>query len=276
VICSDAIREGIVFTAKPVRRLLLQTPRAERRIAGRAVLFGGTENFGHILTDFLSKFSTAWPRDEIDHILLSSKCHRAAADFLRKLGFADVSIVRQRENEVLRVEHLIAPSLTHRFPELPVDYVAWLRRQFMMMPPAGAARKRIAISRRGAVGRHFANAEEMHAVYSDFGIEEVDFSALSLDDQLVLLGSAELLLGAGGAGTAGALFVAADCLVVELRDPSWSSMTGQYPRALKAMGHRYRVLKCASLPIRTPTGGVDMTLNVPISALRALLAEELR
>ena len=272
VICTDSIRKAIAYSGNPIRRLLLHMPRMERHIAGRALLFGGNSNFSHLLNDFLSKVAAYRQRESVDYVILSNDCHAAAAEFLVKLGFPAGTLIRQRENEVLRVDHLVVPSLAHRFPDLPVEHVKWLRTQFSARCSAGSSRRRLAISRRGALGRNVENTAELECVFADYGIEEVGFAGRPVDEQLEILASAELIIGAAGGGSAGFFFVPTDCLIVELRFPYFQAFAEQYGKVLTAIGYRYHLLECAWTPLQSLTGA-DGNLHVPVDRLRSVLTE---
>lgn len=76
-------------------------------------------------------------------------------------------------------------------------------------------RRRLWVSRRGAVRRPFAHEERLIAIAAAHGFEEVLSERLTVADQLALFASAEAIGGLHGAGLANAAYMAPGGLVVE-------------------------------------------------------------
>lgn len=276
VICTDSLRFAINAGA-PVRHLLLNLPREERHVPGDALLFGGNPNFGHIVNDFLSKFRVATP-PSVTPVLLSSDCHPIAMALLGALGFGADAFIKQREYEILRVDRLYVPSMAHRFPALPSEHVSWLRGLFPPRPSmavdAPALRRRIYLSRRGAVTRQITNCSEIDPIFEEFGIEEIDVASLAWEEQLSVLQSCELIVAAAGGGSPSFFFAPADCIVIELRFPEFAAVSAQYGAVLASLGQPYRLVECERIA-SAAKGGVDGNLLVPPAALRAALRDKL-
>lgn len=76
--------------------------------------------------------------------------------------------------------------------------------------------RRLYISRGDSTGRAILNEAEVVAMLGQRGFETVSLSKLSLDEQVALFGSAEIVVGTHGAGLTNLIFLPPNAIVVEL------------------------------------------------------------
>jgi capsular polysaccharide biosynthesis protein len=161
-----------------------------------------------------------------------------------------------------RFEQLYIPTLLSP-PSHPAPYaVSWLRSNLGQRPlEAPRPRKRrIYISRRDAPSRFASNERQVEALLAGFGFETVIMSDFSLEGQIALFSSAEMVVGLHGASLTNLAFSDTGTYVIELFMAGW--FTNAFYHIAMIRGHHYGYLVC-------PQDGAGQ--HVPIPELETLM-----
>jgi hypothetical protein len=208
-------------------RLLVSSSGADY-YAGPHLLVGNSENFAHWLLNHLPRLRLAEDMPTLADVpvIVGDDIRPSHLDCLIRAGIAPERIVYLRPGRIATFGELWVPSLLfcgidadrgvgsglHWNPEL----LAFLRRRLRLDFSARPTR-RIFISRKNARWRRLLNEEEVVSVLQPLGFEIVDPGAMTLDEQLDLAASSQIIVGALGAGIYFFLFAPEGTPVVELK-----------------------------------------------------------
>jgi Glycosyltransferase 61 len=125
---------------------------------------------------------------------------------------------------------------------------------------------RVFISRATAQWRRMPNEAEVANCLSEYDFELVDFSEMSLDQQIAMMQSTAVLVGLHGAGLTNMLFASPGLHVVEITDPDFPN--ADYYMLASALGHAYWHLEGIACGASAP-GYHDV--SAPLDELRRAL-----
>jgi capsular polysaccharide biosynthesis protein len=204
---------------------LLGTARRKRLdadlLAGRRLfVVGGSENFYHFITNYLTRcfyYMTRQDASSDDMFLIYENMPSHFLEYLDLVGVTESRRIAVSNRIYLHCPHAIWSNLPHYFERgLHADKAAfdWLRQ--IVSQPANGRRRRLLLSRARAAHRRLVNEPELIRLGEKYGIEPVFPEDHSVSEILTLLGQAEVLVSTFGAGVANSLFCPADCTIVEL------------------------------------------------------------
>lgn len=100
--------------------------------------------------------------------------------------------------------------------------------------------QRIFVSRQAAAWRRLVNEEEVMSDMRKTGFRAERFESLSLSNQILLMSSAERLVGTHGAGLTNMLFAPTGLRIIEIADPKF--VNPDYYWLAQCLGHKYAVV----------------------------------
>lgn len=168
-------------------------------------------------------------------LLVSANAPSFVYEGLKRLGY-DGSRYTIWYGEPIRIQKCVIPS----FPEPTPKSLEWLR-QRMKAPADSPAdeKRRVYISRQNAEkGRRVENYDEICKVMERYGIESVACESMTLEEEIELFSSAELIVGVHGAGLT-AMIWAEDATVLEIFN---GVVKGPFYVLSDLLGHNYSAL----------------------------------
>lgn len=207
---------------------LLKTP-AVRLDRATWILEAWDRNYAHWLQWHLTKIVLLQKHGLADGVIVPPP-HGVVAESLELLGMRGA---RELREEVLAVGELTVVGIDSYRASLLRDLRARLA-------PAGVARRKLFISRRGATRRRLLNEERCWAMLEARGYERVVMEDYRFAQQIALMGEAAAVVALHGAGLANILFAPEGARVVEIADASFPNP--QYYALAGAMGHEYALV----------------------------------
>ena len=195
---------------------------------GRHLLVGNSENFGHWLLNHFSRLRHAEEEPALREapLIVGDDIRPVHRQCLIRAGIAPEQLVYLRRGRIASFGELWVPSLL--FCGLAgrdgmggglywsSEAITFVRRRLRLDFSARPMR-RIFVGRKDARWRRLINEAEIVEMLGRFGFETVDPGAMSLDEQIELAASAQIIVGAFGAGMNLLLFAPEGTPVVELK-----------------------------------------------------------
>lgn len=122
------------------------------------------------------------------------------------------------------------------------------------LPQTPASGRRLYISRDDASSRRVSNEDEVMAMLARFDFEKVVLTGMSIAEQAELFASADVCIGAHGAGLTNIVHMPAGSTVIELFH--WQGGTSAYTVVARALDHRYFYLACGVDAADIPDGNI--------------------
>ncbi|MCB1461042.1 MAG: glycosyltransferase family 61 protein [Nitratireductor sp.] len=236
----------------PDRRHVARVARIVERWKEGAIVLDGerllvsdwwSANYYHWMADTLPRLEAALSvRDAWELLLPASACEQA---FVRESlkAYPQIAVTRYDPDEQpVQVGKLAVP--THvadngfHHPVFTPRVFARLSRHLSVPPKPGG--RRLHVTRRNARMRQLVNEEQILPVLSAYGFETVDFDGMTLGEQARLMGEAQVIAGAHGAGLTNMGFMARGGAVVEMRHLAGPSNC--YVSLASTLGHGHFVV----------------------------------
>ncbi len=201
-------------------------------------------NHSHWLTAHLPKLIVLRDEGLLDDLILPEQLTPVMKASLRWIGVEPDDVARFDPSAVLSVAELTIVGNDRFRPEL-------LRSVRDQVEPAHhSAGRRLYVSRVRATRRRLVNEAEVEAVLGAAGFESVVLEDLDFEQQVSLMGEAEIVCGPHGAGLTNMIFCRPGTHVVEFADlgfpnPNFYAMSA-------ALGHRHWLLSAEGLGRRAP------------------------
>jgi capsular polysaccharide biosynthesis protein/thioredoxin-like negative regulator of GroEL len=290
VICGDTLlADGLLHYPAPLLhsqpefpwhsaqgRILADLPPPAAEIGDEAILLGGVDNWAHSVQEWLSRLTVLERFPELDGlpILVSPHLLGSIRDLIGLLGIDPARLVTLPDVPVIRVGRLWIPSLTHHHKFASPLHIDFLRRRLGPWIARGMRqpRRRLFIVRRNAAFRELLNEQEILEALAPLGVEAVVPQNLSMEEQIVLFASAELVLFTIGASNAAILFSPPGTAVVELTHSQL--VIPQYAMLTATLNQRYRQVVGRTHANRgSTTYDFDFSVRVPevVATVRHLL-----
>jgi len=171
-------------------------------------------NYAHFMLDCLGRFAlfekAGLKLAEVDHVYCSRPPSKTAWQLLEAVGVPIEKCLWNTEAPFVRFDRVLAPS----FPGTRRNYPPWLA-EFLRRaaPPASGRQRRRVYVPRGSV-RGILNEAEIVSIAGEFGVEVYDYRRDP--SALEFFPSAELVVGAHGAGLANIAFCKPSAQLLEL------------------------------------------------------------
>lgn len=229
------------------------------------VFFGGSDNFGHFITENLLRLSLRkWVPDVAD-LPIAVYRHLPARflEFLDLIGYPSTRRIQIAGGVATRFDKvwiLSSPMFRESdtsdveiWPEALTTLRADVARCFRNI---GRSRPRLYVGRRNVRWRRMVNQDEIVGVLRSFGVEEIDLQPLSARDQIASVSNAEIIVTEFGAGAAITAFSPPDCIVIELAPPNFTAFFGP-PVFAAVMGQMiYRITGRVATPDERSASGL--------------------
>lgn len=149
-------------------------------------------------------------KSEPDHIPFQSET-------LHHLGIADDQLIKTHDGFHIQANHLVVPSQPSFATKWGYDF---LRKSFLSEDHMNSTeKKRIYIYRKWS--RIITNEPELWDILKPYGFIKVELETLSVAEQAQLFSSAEVIVGAHGAGLANLTFCRQGTKVIEIFSPTY-------------------------------------------------------
>ena len=237
LICPPNWPMRMLLDGLPIKNHLSPTnPQSKEVIDSAFYLIGpGTFNYYHWITDKLTCIPEFFLYREQHNpnlkLLAPKNAHGAYYEMLHRLGIQTDDLI-QWDHAPITVEQLVMPfankSMNHHAINNP-DRLLQLRNELLPASQRIKTNKRLFISRKDAPKHRsrIANEDQVWALLEQAGFESAQLTGVSLDQQIELFQTAEVVIAPHGAGLTNLLFCQAGTRVIELLPSS------NYPRYYK-------------------------------------------
>lgn len=213
-------------TGSLVHKLLNVKYRTEYSSTGRirnaTLLTFNNPSYYHWLFDQLPKIRAVEKYEhkcnETVNFIVPSSIHQRAVELMKFAGIDPNQLIRWDTGE-LQVENFLVP--VHRNKgihyELSKNQLYWIRDRLCSRASSSQheGQKRIYISREDAQSRHITNEGELLNQLTDIGFKKYVLSEMSIERQIGLFSSADVVMGPHGAGLSNIIF-GNDLTVIEI------------------------------------------------------------
>ena len=234
-----------------------------------AVLFTGSSNHWHFVTDGLASLSST-VFESCTRLLVDETLSDDQITFVKTLA-------RQAFGVDLAVERLAAGTYAavrvYVPTNKPLDYkIRALKPALDRLERAqskGGEPRRLYVTRDGATTRRLLNEDELVATLdTEFGFEPVRNEALSLAEQAALYRNAEIVLGPHGAGLTNIVFAQRPRALIELYhsfpQPFFGTLAG-------ALDLKYAAVEGRADPATAIPGSDEAPFTIDVERVRAAL-----
>ena len=278
-VLGDVSRESAV-PAKTHSALLRVRLGPVRKLKGRVAVLSTvwSDVYFHWMFDVLPRVGLlrmAGLFDCVDTFIVPPFTLPFQRDALERLGIKSDRLIVAHDQWRFHVsaEELIVTSLPSALDTPRAWSCAFLKEVFGCPASPAQGRRRLYISRAKARGRRIVNEAEVQVLLCSLGFESVELEGLSLAEQALLFGSAEIVVAPHGAGLTNIVFCPVGTVVIDLFAPTYVNPC--YWVVSQACGLRYSYLIGEGAP---PRDGVDPDrksddITVDLSALRRLLVK---
>jgi hypothetical protein len=195
-----------------------------RRVRGTVAVLSGFfgRTYFHWLFDVLPRLGLLQDAgidlDEVDSFIVPGYFSGFQIETLRSLGIGRGRIISSLKHRHIEADRLLVPSLPRRNGVVPTWVVEYLRRSFPPSEPQGTSfPTRIYITRKLTDHGLLEGEEHLVARLAEHGILPLQMERFTLREKAWLLGRAEAVIGASGAGLTNIVFCKPNTKVVELR-----------------------------------------------------------
>lgn len=263
------------FYAPYFGQILHFMPKIEEFVPGNTVRLSAPHmlHFGHWLVDFLPRLRVLdFMSDTSARIAVPIDIPRKFREMLALWGLTDERLFYCRRDTRYRFEtlHMLRPGLA--LPPNPT-HVSYVReRLYAPEPTAREGRgSRIFASRGEGHSRTIENWNELQALLDEEGFVEVDFQALSIEDQRMVMADAEILLGVFGSNMFALYFAPSSCTVITIMPNGLSDPSIAHSCAVLGMPHQYLASPATNVGVRKQLK--DTRLTIDVGTLRARVRE---
>jgi len=180
-------------------------------------------NYFHFLSDAIARLQLIQNlRQPPDYIYVQGN-HKYQKEVLSRLGYKTEQIIDSSQHPFIQAETLLVPSYTSNFSIISTNSISFLKaklRKDPSKPPVSRGRI-VYISRRDSPRRKMLNEDALLDRLSVFRVESVALSELSVDQQIELFETADVVIVPTGAGLANLTFARPELLLVLLTPPNW-------------------------------------------------------
>jgi capsular polysaccharide biosynthesis protein len=205
------------------RRLLL--PKTQP-VTGRTLVLASTggDTYFHWITDVLPRLGLArrggYDPASFDWVLVNGLTHPFQKETLKHLGISENCCLSFHKTELAyEMKEALLPSLPGVPGVVSPETIEFLQSTFPKKK-VGTGRK-LFIGRGGAKHRALIHEGKIAAMLSERGFESVKCEKLSVQEQVNIFGSAEVVVGAHGAALTNLVFCRPGTQVVELFSPAY-------------------------------------------------------
>lgn len=183
------------------------------RIRNGTLLTFNNPSYYHWLFDQLPKIRAVEKYEnkynETVNFIVPSSIHQRAVELLKFAGLDPSHLIRWDSGE-LQIENFLCPLHRNKgiHYELSKNQLYWIRDRLCQRASLSQheGQKRVYISREDAQSRHIKNEGELLNQLTDIGFEKYVLSKMSIERQIELFSSADIVMGPHGAGLSNIIF----------------------------------------------------------------------
>lgn len=218
------------------------------------VHFGGKENFGHFLIQYLTKLAVL-DRNPALRDLPLVVYEQTPKRFLHMLELAGyppdrwITVDRTKENFFSNLWVLSCPFHEIKTRKMHVwrESVWHLRRLFAdHLSDLTKKRSRLYVGRGDAQWRRILNEPQIIDLLGLYEFESIKFEEYPFEEQVRLVSEAEMIVMAGGASSPIVAFAPEDCIVIEIMPPGVERQWSMFVAAI--LGMHYMHLTGTAVP----------------------------
>lgn len=219
--------------------------------------WAGHSNYWHWFHDTLGRYHllqlSGIPIDKYVLPKLTTPFH---SETVEKLGIPKNKIIELTPDMHLRAKRLVLPSIPFKLGTCVNWTINFLREAFLNKSSRNKIPgfERIYISREDASWRKVINEDEVMSVLSKRGFKKIVLGSLTVQEQIDIFSSAEVITGANGAGLTNILFCEPGTKIIQL----FTSTSDEFLKISNYLGLDYYFLKCA---IASPPSTVHEVMN---------------
>lgn len=227
-------------------------------------------NYGHWIADTLPRLhlleKSGIPYDKI----VVPAAHGYHGEALALLGLDDRKMIADPDLHI-EARRLLVPTFPGAYGSPPRWACTFLRDRFLRQAPPSSRRRRLLISRNkpGAI-RQITNEDEVCEALRAFGVERVFPEDLSFIDEIGLLSSAEIVIGACGAGLTNLMWCRPGTAVIELFSPRYVSPMNWLIANHLELRYAYTLGEDRAAPITRGDRGIYCDIKVNVDELLRL------
>jgi capsular polysaccharide biosynthesis protein len=218
---------GEPFEAKLARVREQWTWRALTKVEGRVAVLStaGAMLYYHWLFQLLPRYElikrSGIDLNSIDYFLVNSIEAPFQKESIKSLGIDNRKIIESTAIHYLRATSLIVPSVPLSAGCFPLWMRTFLRSTFLDRSDDNtrSRKRRVYISRRNARYRRVLNEGEVIRLLKQFGFEQVEFEALSIQQQAQTMASSDVIVAPHGGGLSNLVFCRPGTKVIEIFSP---------------------------------------------------------
>lgn len=260
------------FTSVPRKRMVFK--HLVRMAAYRAVtrriktvesgIFATDEfsnGYFHWIGDVLQRLEAAFNTETLERTLIvpAMAAFPYTTPSLEPYGFSDLCTASPKE--IIRCSELLAITPAAPTGNYRPALMHSLRRRFRDYFGVGQATRKIYVSRARTARRRIVNEDTVAAVLERFGYQRIFLEDLPLKEQVLLVGSASVLIGNHGAGLANIVWMLPETTVLELRLRG-DRHNNCYFSLAAAQGIQYRYLECDASGRGSSAHSADLFVDV--------------
>ena len=223
-----------------VSKDILYEKLPKKHHAGRFVFFGGTTNHAHLIWEFLMRMpiiSDLFKEEEFK-LAVTTDSKNLVERWFDLLGYPKDNLYFFDGDKVNSFDEITV--ITCPFGNFEQDWYSVYpeslfeirRRALRNTKLYSNSRNKVYISRMDATHRKMTNELEFVHYLTEQGFDILNFSEISLIEQIKKLSNASVVVSPVGAGSAMAMFAPSDAVIVEISD---RSLFGGYNGAVSAL-----------------------------------------
>ncbi|MFE4201432.1 glycosyltransferase family 61 protein [Aneurinibacillus aneurinilyticus] len=181
------------------------------------------QNYYHWTLENLSRINLIRKSGmKVDKFIMHPRNLRFHYETLNRLGILDEQIIEVNQALHLKANQLIVPRLGMP-PLLPPKWACeFVRKELFTSMEQNGKYNRIYISRGSAKHRKITNEDEVSQFLNHLGFQKITLENYTLNEQIQLIASADIIVSPHGAGLANLIFAKPGTKIIELFNPSWA------------------------------------------------------
>lgn len=235
--------------------------------------WAGHTNYWHWLHDTLGRYHLLQLSGfKVDKYVLPPLTLPFQRETIKMLGIPDDKILQLMPGEHVKADQLILPSVPFNVGTCVKWTIEFLRDAFLKENRYTSVNHydRIYISREDASWRRVANESKLMELLVKKGFKKIVLSNLTLQEQIDIFSSANVIISPNGAGLANLMFCQPGTKIIQL----FTSTSDEFIKIGKYLDLDYRFLKCRKANPVSTEHEVIQNLVVDVKKIAGILEEE--
>ncbi|MFD1415593.1 glycosyltransferase family 61 protein [Oceanobacillus jeddahense] len=235
--------------------------------------WAGHTNYWHWLHDTLGRYHLLQLSGfEIDKYVLPPLTSPFQRETIKMLGIPEGKVLQLMPGMHVQAEQLILPSVPFNAGTCVKWTIEFLRSVFLKRERNKSTNhdKRIYISREDASWRKVANEGKLMELLTKKGFKKVVLSKLTVEEQIDIFSSAEVIISPNGAGLANLMFCQPGTKIIQL----FTATSDEFIKIGQYLDLDYRFLKCRNANPVSTEHEVIKNLVVDVKKLGEILKAE--